>query len=75
MQLIEWFLLSPAIQWILKEGEMVLKTSALTIVRGILSHMNECASETQFIHSLLKGGGANLTQSSRDALAKMVKQP
>lgn len=62
-----------AIQWILREGEMVLPTSMLTVVRGILSHMNGCTSKTNFIHSLLKGSGANLSSTSRDALAKMVK--
>ena len=61
-----------AIEWIIKNGNPVIPVFLVSLVQGILSQLSPCHTKMQFIHGLLKGGGANMNTTSRLAFAKMV---
>jgi hypothetical protein len=63
---------SLALEWISKNGEVVVPVSTLTTIRGILSHLTCCKTKKQFVNGLLKGGGANLTSQSLIQFGQMV---
>ncbi len=63
---------SLALEWIFKNGEVVVPVSTLTTIRGILSHLTCCNTKKQFVNGLLKGGGANLTSQSLIQFGQMV---
>lgn len=65
-------MLKIAVDWLINHGEVVIPVSYLTTIHGILDHLTSSSTKTQFIHGLLKGGGANLSSSSLKAFGQMV---
>lgn len=60
------------IEWINEHGEHVFQVSNISIVQGIMSLLQNCTTRAQFVSCLIKGGGANLSDSSRHEFSKMV---
>ncbi|XP_055895255.1 cytoplasmic dynein 2 heavy chain 1-like isoform X1 [Biomphalaria glabrata] len=61
-----------ALQWVLKQNDLVVETSLVGIVLNGLSHLHHVTSKAHFAVCLIHGLGGNLTEGSREIFAKEV---
>lgn len=61
-----------ALKWILSQGEIAVPSSVVSIVRTGLAHLAGAENTQQFMISLIRGLGSNLTLPSREVFAKQV---
>ncbi|EDO38992.1 predicted protein [Nematostella vectensis] len=61
-----------ALEWVLKQGDLVVETTLVGMVMNGLSHMFEVRAKQQFVCSLIRGLGANLSVTTQTAFAKEV---
>ncbi|XP_046442156.1 cytoplasmic dynein 2 heavy chain 1-like [Daphnia pulex] len=64
--------LDAPLEWISKNGEVVVRVSPLRTIRGIPSHLTCCKTKKQFVYGLLKGIGANLHSQSLIQFGQMI---
>ncbi|CAH2225380.1 cytoplasmic dynein 2 heavy chain 1 [Pelobates cultripes] len=60
------------LNWVLIQNDFVVETSLIGTVMNGLSHLHGCTDRSQFIISLIRGLGGNLSTKSRTAFAKEV---
>ncbi|XP_034239710.1 cytoplasmic dynein 2 heavy chain 1 [Thrips palmi] len=61
-----------ALKWVMTQGESSLPRSVVGLVRTGLSHLVQVENAPQFMVSLIRGLGSNLTLLSRELFAKQV---
>ncbi|TRY83670.1 hypothetical protein DNTS_027964 [Danionella cerebrum] len=61
-----------ALDWVLKQGELVVDCSLVGTVLNGLSHLRGVRERGQFLVALIRGFGGNLTFKSRQEFAKEV---
>lgn len=66
------FPIALALKWILSQGEIAVPSSVVSIVRTGLAHVAGVENAQQFMVSLIRGLGSNLTLPSRESFAKQV---
>lgn len=62
-----------ALDWVYKQNDLVVETTRVGLVMNGLSHMHGVKVKQQFVCSLIRGLGANLSASSQNAFAKEVR--
>jgi dynein heavy chain 2 len=60
------------VNWVMQQGEMVVDTSLVGVVKNGLSQLCGVTSRAHFTVALIRGLGGNLTLPSREAFAKQV---
>ncbi|XP_053312461.1 cytoplasmic dynein 2 heavy chain 1 isoform X2 [Spea bombifrons] len=60
------------LNWVLKQNDFVVETSLIGTVMNGLSHLHGCTDRSQFVVSLIRGLGGNLSMKSRNEFAKEV---
>ncbi|KAG8276879.1 Cytoplasmic dynein 2 heavy chain 1 [Homalodisca vitripennis] len=60
------------VDWVLEQGQMVVPSSPVALVKSGLSHMAGVVTRAQFTVSLVNGLATNLTDSSRQLFCKQV---
>ncbi|KAM8977653.1 cytoplasmic dynein 2 heavy chain 1 [Pelodytes ibericus] len=60
------------LSWVLKQNDFVVETSLIGTVMNGLSHLHGCTERSQFVISLIRGLGGNLSMKSRNEFAKEV---
>ena len=61
-----------ALDWVYKQNDLVVETTRVGLVMNGLSHMHGVRVKQQFVCSLIRGLGANLSASSQASFAKEV---
>lgn len=62
-----------ALDWVYKQNDLVVETTRVGLVMNGLSHMHGVRVKQQFVCSLIRGLGANLSANSQTSFAKEVR--
>ena len=62
-----------ALDWVIKNGDLVVNTTQVGVAMNGLSHLMGVASKAEFACALIRGLGGNLPLSTREKFAKEVK--
>ena len=62
-----------ALDWVIKNGDLVINTTQVGVAMNGLSHLMGVASKAEFACALIRGLGGNLPLSTREKFAKEVK--
>lgn len=68
------YLCVPAVDWVLQQGQLVVPSSPVALVRSGLSHMADVTTRAHFSVALVNGLSANLTDASRQIFVKQVSR-
>ncbi|GLH06946.1 Dynein heavy chain, cytoplasmic, partial [Gryllus bimaculatus] len=60
------------VNWIMQQGELVLPTSLIGVVKNGLSQLHGVTCRSHFIVAMITGLGGNLVPASQEAFAKQV---